>query len=234
MKRVPFIILIVLIISSLFIFGMKSGVKIEGLHKEYSTDDLLRLHIIANSNSFKDQRIKREVKEDIVNKTSTLFASLENPLEAKLFLESNLFTIKEVVESKLKEYNNGYNVEVEIGEFYFPKRSYGNTELNSGNYKALKVVIGEGLGNNWWCVLFPPLCFIDSTEEISDKEKKDISKEDRLVNGMEVEFRFKAVELVRENPNWVKSKLRLANILESSFPGINRLFSPNSKEPSAN
>ncbi|MCK8817386.1 stage II sporulation protein R [Natroniella sulfidigena] len=226
MKRVKFIILIAILISFVFVTGYRNSFTIkEGNLKAYGSEDLLRLHVVANSNSLDDQRIKRAVKAEILKETTYLFKHLDNPLQAERVVKDNLSEIKQIVKDKLRANDQDYNVELELGKFDFPTRSYGGTTLEAGEYQALQVRIGESNGENWWCVLFPPLCFVDSIEELSEKELNKLAKkEDDIENELPVEFKFKLVEVIEENPQVVKSKLKLAQILESSFPGLNKLL----------
>ncbi|MCK8826488.1 stage II sporulation protein R [Natroniella acetigena] len=226
MKRVKFIIIIAILISFVFMTGYRNSfiIKEETL-QAYGPEELLRLHVVANSNSLDDQRIKREIKAEIINETTYLFKDLENPLQAEAVVKNNLNQIKQIVENKLKENNKDYNIELKLGNFDFPTRSYGGTTLEAGEYQALQVRIGEANGENWWCVLFPPLCFVDSIEELSKQELNKLSeKEEIRENEIPIEFKFKLVEVLEENPQLVKSKLKLAQILETSFPGLNKLL----------
>jgi len=227
MKRVRFVILIVIVIVSLFILQSKSSIVLEDKDTlTYGTDDLLRLHIVANSNTLEDQRIKRDIRDEIIKKTSKLFVSLNNPFHAKAVVKENLSYIKGIVEDKLAEYNKDYKVSLKLGKFQFPTRSYGDTTLEAGEYEALKILLGKGRGENWWCVLFPPLCFVDSMDKLSESDlKKLATNNDYLASeDMDVEFKFKFIEFLKNNPTFVKSKVKLFHILETPFPGLNKIF----------
>ncbi|OCL28104.1 stage II sporulation protein R [Orenia metallireducens] len=227
MKRVRFVVLIVIVIISLFILQVKSSIVLEDKGAfTYGTDDLLRLHIVANSNTLEDQRIKRDIRDEIIKRTSKLFASLNNPFQAKAVVEENLSYIKDIVEDKLAEYNKDYKVHLELGKFQFPTRSYGDKTLAAGEYEALKISLGKGAGENWWCVLFPPLCFVDSMDKLSEDDLKELAANEEYIatEDMDVEFKFKFVEFLEENPTFVKSKLKLFHILETPFPGLNKIF----------
>ncbi|PRX31095.1 stage II sporulation protein R [Orenia metallireducens] len=227
MKRVRFVILIVIVIVSLFILQSKSSIVLEDKDiLTYGTDDLLRLHIVANSNTLEDQRIKREIRDEIIKRTSKLFASLDNPFQAKSVVKKNLSYIKDIVEDKLAEYNKDYTVSLKLGEFEFPTRSYGDMTLAAGKYQALKILLGKGGGENWWCVLFPPLCFVDSMDKLSEDDLKKLAtnKDYVAAEDMDVEFKFKFIEYLKDKPTFVKSKLKFFHILETPFPGLDKIF----------
>ncbi|TDX52979.1 stage II sporulation protein R [Orenia marismortui] len=229
MRRVRFVILVVIIISTFFIIGMKHTIVLDSTSlNNYTKDQLLRLHVVANSNSLEDQKIKREVRDAIIKNSSKFFVSLDNPFQAEAIVKKHLPDIKEIITKKLIEHNKDYDVNLKLNNFYFPTRSYGNETLESGKYKALKVILGEGNGENWWCVLFPPLCFVDSMDESSKKELEELAAENKQLTSkeMDIEFKFKFVEFIRENPKFVKSKLKLVHILETSFPNLNKLLFP--------
>lgn len=226
MKRIRFVILIVIVITSLFIIQVKSSVVLHDKDiSDYNANDLLRLHIVANSNTLEDQKIKRDIRDEVIRQSSKFFISLEDPFQAKAVVEENLSYIKEVVKNKLLQYNKDYKVDLEVGIFDFPTRSYGDKTLTAGKYQALKITLGEGEGENWWCVLFPPLCFVDSMDKLSESDLEQLAtKEEIATDDMDIEFKVKFIEVLRENPTFVKSKLKLVHILETSFPGLNRIF----------
>lgn len=225
MKRVRLVIIIAITITLLFALNIRSSFLIEDNEDILEEEKLLRLHVIANSNSLEDQRIKREVRNEIIKKTSQLFVSLKDPLDAKGVVQENSSLIRKIINEKLRSYKQTYNVSLELGKFNFPTRNYGGVTLAAGEYEALRVVIGEGKGENWWCVLFPPLCFVDSMNELTESDMKELAMtNNKKREEIPVEFRFKIFEFVKENPQWVKSKLKLAQILEASFPGLKKLL----------
>lgn len=140
----------------------------------FAEDKLLRLHVIANTNSPRDQYIKRLVRERLTEYIAFL-ASSGN-------LDLDIMELEEYLNTILEKEAVKYKARVELGEYYFPTRTYDEFRLIAGNYKALKVILGKGEGSNWWCVLLPPLC-IEEAESI-DGEKK-------------LEFRLKIVELLQ-------------------------------------
>ncbi len=233
MKRVIFVILIVLAASTFFIATAKYSTSLTTTELErYSDEELLRLHVIANSNSLEDQRIKREVRNEIIKNTSHLFINIKDPSQAPKIVINNMDTIRNIVKKTIGKYDKDYGINLKFGIFKFPTRSYGEESLTAGNYQALKVILGAGNGENWWCVLFPPLCFVDSMDKLSKDDIQELSKAEEIDQDiLDVKFKLKLIEFLKDNPKFVKAKVKLVNILETSFPGLNKLLFPeNEKE----
>ena len=112
---------------------------------------LIRLHILANSDGNDDQLLKLKVRDRLLSEADTSSGEL------------NLSHIKEICRDEIIKNGYDYNVSVSYGKFYFPTKTYENITLPAGDYEALRVVIGKGEGKNWWCVMYPPLCFSDNT-----------------------------------------------------------------------
>ena len=135
--------------------------------------DIIRFRVIANSNNYNDQSIKREVVKSI----KPQFASINTNslLESRNTLKQNVPLYNEIVSKTLEntKYKNNYTLD--YGLHYFPKKEYKNLVFEEGNYESLVITIGDGLGENFWCILFPPLCNID--EERDDYEYTSIIQE---------------------------------------------------------
>ena len=125
--------------------------------------DLIRLHVVANSDSPADQAVKLKVRDRIVAETGALFRGAESEPEAELLLTTHLSEIQQVADRVLQAEGVNYRSHTEVGVYEFPERTYGTLTLPAGRYRALRVVLGAGKGANWWCVLFPPLCFVDAS-----------------------------------------------------------------------
>ncbi len=130
----------------------------------YASDNLIRLHVVANSDSAADQDLKRKVRDEIILYTEPEFIKAENLDSARSIARANLDGIKEVATREIKAQGKTYPVRVELDSFPFPTKHYGPFILPAGDYEAVKVTIGAGGGANWWCVLFPPLCFVDMSK----------------------------------------------------------------------
>jgi len=124
-------------------------------------EESIRLRIIANSDSFQDQWLKREVRDAIIDQMNTWVAEIDNYDQAAALVEAKLPELQQVVEQTMRERGFAYQATVDFGQVEFPTKLYGNYVYPAGEYQALRVRIGEAKGQNWWCVLFPPLCFID-------------------------------------------------------------------------
>ncbi|MGQ9823874.1 MAG: stage II sporulation protein R [Desulfotomaculales bacterium] len=126
---------------------------------------LIRLHVIANSDSPADQAVKYQVRDAIVGVMGEKFSRAGNAQEARLIVQENLDCIRQLAVEKVRSAGRDYPVTVELGRFPFPARTYHGSfadfTLPAGNYEAVRVILGRGAGANWWCVLFPPLCFVD-------------------------------------------------------------------------
>ncbi|MFS0557645.1 stage II sporulation protein R [Brevibacillus sp. 179-C9.3 HS] len=123
--------------------------------------DSVRLRIIANSDSVQDQWLKREVRDAIIAQMNTWADDIETLAEAEQMIQSQLPVLQQVVDKTIKERGFSYKAVVDFGQVPFPTKLYGSYVYPAGNYQAVRVQIGEAKGQNWWCVLFPPLCFID-------------------------------------------------------------------------
>ncbi|WFR64231.1 stage II sporulation protein R [Paenibacillus amylolyticus] len=125
----------------------------------------IRLRILANSDAPGDQLVKREIRDAVVAQMSDWVAELENPQsldEARQVIREHLSEIENKVGEELTSRGLHYDYQVELGSVPFPTKLYGGTVYPAGDYEAVRITLGEGKGQNWWCVLFPPLCFIDA------------------------------------------------------------------------
>lgn len=169
---------------------------------ENISDQVFRLHILANSDSAEDQQLKLKVRDEILKKSETVFA-FSNSLEETIELcKNNITLFQQTAEQCLKDNGSDYEVKVYVDKEYFNTREYDEITLPSGIYNALKIEIGQGKGHNWWCVMFPAICLSSVTD---DELNKYLSEdEQKLVNSdSKYEVRFKIVEIYEK----VKSKI---------------------------
>ena len=120
--------------------------------------DAIRIRVIANSNSEEDQELKKEIKKDLEYFLYDKLKDINDIENADEIIKRELPSVKNLIE----KYTDNYKVN--YGLNYFPKKEYKGIEYNEGEYKSLVVTLGNGLGDNWWCVLFPPLCLLEATE----------------------------------------------------------------------
>lgn len=121
----------------------------------------LRLRIIANSDSNADQATKRAVRDAVVFKVAQLLKNANSPQQAKAIVTKNLPELQQIALDVVRKRGYQYPVKANVGIVPFPTKIYGNQVYPAGNYEALRIILGQGKGQNWWCVLFPPLCFVD-------------------------------------------------------------------------
>ena len=121
-------------------------------------EKVIRLHVLANSDSQADQTLKLQVRDKILAQTASLLSGQESAAQAAAILQDNLDTLAQTAAQEIAARGYHYPVKVCLEETWFPTRQYENVSLPAGNYQALRVLIGEGAGKNWWCVVFPSLC----------------------------------------------------------------------------
>ena len=131
-------------------------------------NDAIRIRIIANSNSVSDLYEKKKLKEEIESDIYDLVKSVDNISEARLSIKNNMDNINKIVGSKISDYK------IDYGMNYFPKKVYKGVIYDEGKYESLVITLGKGLGDNWWCVLYPPLCLIDENTVTSDVEYRSL------------------------------------------------------------
>lgn len=201
MKKIKYI-LILLILLIAFIF-----ISISSYAHTISQDlsnNFFRLHIIANSDSTEDQNLKLKIRDNIIDYMNTLSYDGLSKESAIELTQTNLLEFQKIAESTIS--NSGYNypVKLSIGNFYFPTKYYGNISLPAGYYDALKIEVGNASGQNWWCSLFPPLCFVDiSSGVIDDTTENDLKnslsdEEFAIITGdsENIKLKFKIVEML--------------------------------------
>ncbi|MBQ8207081.1 MAG: stage II sporulation protein R [Bacilli bacterium] len=159
------------------------------------SEKVIRLHVVADSDSTLDQELKLKVRDAVLNFMKE--KDYENYEIAFSSISSSLNEIKEIAEETLASNNCFDTVKVELGDFYFPKKDYDALSFPAGLYNALRITIGSGKGQNWWCVMFPTLCFSGvsvSTDEASENLKNSLSEDAFSIIANEAEFRFKIVD----------------------------------------
>ena len=131
-------------------------------------NDGIRMRIIANSNNIQDLYQKKKIKESIQDNIYEIIKNSKSKDEVRHNIKNNLEKIDLIVSNKISDYSINYGVN------YFPKKSYKGVIYPEGNYESLVITLGSGLGDNWWCVLYPPLCLINDNENTSDVEYRSI------------------------------------------------------------
>ena len=168
-------------------------------------DSVFRLHVIANSDSDVDQNLKYTVRDNLLEYMNELCVNCSTKEEAISIAQQNIESFKQIALDTIKNEGFDYSVNVRIGNFEFPTKHYGDISLPAGYYDALRVEIGEAKGQNWWCVMFPPLCFTDVSSGIVPEESKEdleetlTDEEFSIVsdnNSFDIKVKFKILEIL--------------------------------------
>lgn len=195
---------IVIILFSFFVFI--SALSYVNAVSENIADSVFRLHVIANSDSEEDQNLKYKVRDSILeymNSISSNCSSKEEVIKLAYEYEDEFYKIAKQV---INENGYDYEVNIRIGNFDFPTKTYGDISLPAGYYDALRIEIGEAKGQNWWCVMFPPLCFVDVTSGVVPDESKEIMQENlgeeeySIISDNEsgnIQFKFSLIEFFK-------------------------------------
>lgn len=185
-----------LIIAIVFSFASFNG-KCDKIRNE-----VLRLHILANSDSDEDQCVKLLVRDVLLNSGNEIFSGAANVKNAEESLEAQKRELVEKANKVLAENGFDYEAKIYLAEEFFTTRQYENFTLPAGEYLALKVILGKGEGHNWWCVMYPPLCIPAASEDV---ELDVVLGDDgaKIVNsGNKYKMKFKIIEIIERIKAW--------------------------------
>ncbi len=170
--------------------------------------DVVRLHILANSDSPQDQELKLKVRDALLEKNTMLLTEGVNKENATEYFEASKNDLLEAARGVIRENGYSYDVKISLDKEYFETREYGELIFPAGEYTALKVVLGEGEGKNWWCVMFPPLC-VPAADDVEVKENTDdylTESGNEIVNGgKKYVMKFKLLEVYEELQNLIRN-----------------------------
>ena len=158
-------------------------------------EEILRLHVIANSDEDYDQELKLKVRDAVLMSGKTIFSGSEDIISAQEKISEHTERLKNSATETINSLGYDYDVKIELKRSYFPTRVYDNITLPAGYYKAVRIIIGEGKGKNWWCIMFPPLCLpaaTDNRELIS--EYLNEKEMDIVTSSPKYEVRFWLIE----------------------------------------
>ncbi len=164
-------------------------------------DSVVRLHILANSDTTADQTLKLQVRDAMIQAADGCLNGASNAMEALTIAEERLPHLQAVAQQTVRDAGYTYPVKAELCRMYFTTRQYDTVTLPAGMYDAVRVTIGEGKGQNWWCVMFPPMCVGAAV----DRPLADVfssSQQSMVTNGERYIIRFKLIE-------WIESFLQL-------------------------
>ncbi|EDS78267.1 stage II sporulation protein R [Clostridium massiliodielmoense] len=206
MKKVLAVMISLIILTGSVL--VVSYIKADASQKSIA-NKLIRFHVIANSDSTEDQALKLKVRDNVLKYISPKLKKSKSIDQSREIIKENNAVINKIAKQTVEENGYTYTVKSKLSHENFPVKTYGNITLPQGNYEAYRIIIGNGQGHNWWCVMFPPLCFTDITKgdvevkKTDDMMKKTLSKEEyELVNDdmdeNKVVFKFKIAEKIRE------------------------------------
>lgn len=203
---------IIILLITVILFNIGNGVTIkksenvQAASQETVSEKIIRFHVIANSDSKEDQALKLKVRDEVLKYIAPKLSKSKNIDESRKIILKNDKNIKKIAEDVIKKNNKHYSVKTTLSNENFPVKEYGNITLPEGNYEAYRIIIGSGKGHNWWCVMFPPLCFVDiSKGEVAYKETENEMK--KVLNDEE----YNLVDN-KENTQKNKGKLKKGNM----------------------
>ena len=178
------------------------------------SNNLFRLHVIANSDSEEDQNLKYAVRDNLISYMNTICKDTTSKEDAVKIANNHINDFYMIAKNTIKKNGYNYDIKISIGNYPFPTKTYGDISLPAGYYDALKVEIGEAKGRNWWCVMFPTLCFVDISNGVIPEDSKqdlqnNLSQENyNLISAgnTEYKFKFKIVELFENSKIFTAKK----------------------------
>lgn len=204
------------IIQAALLIGFITAVFCEGIcafaeSRRGITEDVFRLHVIANSDSDEDQALKLRVRNAILEASADIFGGAVSAADAKRLSEENIRLFEAAAAAEIAASGYDYPVRCEVGTVHFDRRVYGSAELPEGDYSALRVIIGEGEGRNWWCVMFPALCLpaVTNTDEVLS-----LAAENGVISTEELEL--------MQDPENYEVKLYFAEVIKKLCEKLNK------------
>ena len=179
-------------------------------------DSLIRFHVIANSDSDEDQQLKLKVKNKVIEYLYPYLSESKSLDDSRQIIKDNMDEVKTLTQEVIKEEGYNYDVNLQLSRENFPDKSYGNIVLPQGNYEAFRIIIGKGKGRNWWCVMFPPLCFVDESKadvEYDKVEKEIKDQQDNEQNNLEEDYK----DCDNGDKDNIVIKFKLAEVIQNLF-----------------
>lgn len=180
-SAVSFFIILLSLWSNIIIPGSKAETdsihlinNANSLSQQQLSEQVLRLHVIANSDSAEDQKVKLMVRDAIVDLFTSDLSQMNGITQALEYAKSNMDLIQKTADEILKREGFDYRSKIEVSQSLFPEKIYGDITFPAGIYTAVRITLGDGKGQNWWCVLYPPLCFLNvKTDKINNQENSE-------------------------------------------------------------
>lgn len=186
------------------VFWGNIGNRKETSIQEGIAQKIIRFHVIANSDCEEDQQVKLKVKDAVVTAMEPMLADASSVDEVREIIQLHMDEIEQLAQETLQEEGSTAVAEAELTHCYFPVKTYGEYTFPDGEYEALRITIGAGEGKNWWCVMYPRLCFVDSLYSVvPENSKKELKKQltdeeyEEILNGRkEVKIKCKLLEVL--------------------------------------
>lgn len=173
------------------------------------SQEVIRFHVVANSDLVDDQLLKQKVRDEVIEFIEPLIKECESVDDTRYILKGSLPIIKQISEEVIRDWGRDYEVYVALDKANFPSKSYGDIVLPAGEYEACRIIIGEGKGENWWCVMYPPLCYLDGATGVVPLE----GKEQLETELNEEQYQF----ITRQNEDKYEIKFKLVETINSIF-----------------
>ena len=193
-----------ILLTLLCIFILISAISYVDAVSTNISNSVFRLHVIANSDTDEDQNLKYKVRDALLEYMNSIFQNCTSKNEVIEIANNHKENFYKIAKQVIRENGYDYDININIGNFEFPTKYYGDISFPSGNYDALRVEIGNASGQNWWCVMFPPLCFVDVSSGIVPDESKEIiqdnlsDEEYTIISNQErtdIKFKFSLIEM---------------------------------------
>lgn len=169
-------VVLALLLTGSIARGQQVQAKVGQAQKDLAKE-VFRFHVLANSDSEEDQELKLKVRDAVLSYMKEQIPESESAVQTKEWAQEHLNDIENIGEDTVKANGYSYKVDAEVAVCDFPDKSYGDVTFPAGKYEALRIKIGSAKGHNWWCVLYPNLCFMDSVHAVVPKEGKDELKQ---------------------------------------------------------
>jgi len=174
-KKIYYVISSVLLVLCIAI-TVQLDIQADEIQKEIA-GEVIRFHVRANSNSKEDQQLKMGVKEEVILYLKNILADSESIDETRKIMTEHIDVLETIAKNYIMEHGCDYDVQIKLDKEYFPVKTYGDVTFPKGIYEALVIEIGAAKGNNWWCVIYPSLCFIDAAYSYVPEESKEQLKD---------------------------------------------------------
>lgn len=203
-KRRLSVFIMGMVMISLVVSGLRGAKNYDTQFQEGIAKEIIRFHVRANSDSDEDQQLKLLVKDSVVTYLEPLLSQSASTQESRQILADHTEEIRQLSLDTLQEAGSDYDVSVYFENSYFPMKSYGDVTFPPGDYEAFRIDIGESQGKNWWCVLYPPLCFVDTSYGVlpdnSKQTLKNILTDDEYnaITNTRYEYRFQYLTFFNE------------------------------------